>query len=101
MQGLRIDAGYGAYWLASDTDRFGSLLAGTAFNRDGSGRSGDFIGQEFDARARFAFGGHVDVAVGYSHFHHGEFVRTRQRAALGAGAQDSDFVYMEMTFSLF
>lgn len=101
IPGVRVDAGYGAYWLASDTDRFNNLLAGTAFNRDASGRSGDFLGQEFDARARLALGDHVDLTLGYSHFHTGEFVRNRQRAALGASAQDSDFVYVEVMFSLF
>lgn len=101
MQGLRVDAGYGAFWLASGKDRFNNLLGGTAFNRDASGRSGDFLGQEFDARARFSLGDYVDVTLGYSHFHTGEFVRNRQRAALGASARDTDFVYAEVVFSLF
>lgn len=101
IPGLRVDAGYGAYWLASDTERFNNLLAGTAFNRDASGGSGTFIGQEFDARARFALGDYVDVTLGYAQFRSGEFVRNRQRAALGGSAQDSDFVYVELMFSLF
>jgi hypothetical protein len=101
VQGLRVDMGYGAFWLASDTDRFNNLLASAAFNRDASGRSGDFIGQEFDARARFSLGDYTDVTVGYSHFHTGEFVRNRQQAALGDSARDTDFVYLELVFSLF
>jgi hypothetical protein len=101
VQGYRVDVGYGAYWLASDTDRFNNLLGGTAFNRDATGRSGDYVGQEFDARARFALGEYVDATVGYSHFRTGEFVRNRQQAALGGSAADSDFVYVELMFSLF
>ncbi len=30
VQGVRIDAGYSAYWLASDTDRLSNLMAGLA-----------------------------------------------------------------------
>jgi hypothetical protein len=101
VQGLRVDVGYGAYWLASDTDRFNNLLASSPFNRDASGRSGNFIGQEFDARARFSLGDYVGVTLGYSHFRTGEFVRNRQQTALGDSARDTDFVYVELMFSLF
>jgi hypothetical protein len=101
IRGLRVDAGYSAYWLASDRDRFNNLMTGTAFNRDTRGQSGDFVGQEFDARARFAIGEYLDVTLGYAHFATGEFIRNRQRAALGDSAADTDFVYVELMFSLF
>jgi hypothetical protein len=101
IQGLRVEAGYSAYWLASARDRFSSLLGGTAFNRDATGRSGDFVGEEVDARVRFSAGAFVNVTLGYTHFATGEFVRNRQRAALGDSAADSDFAYLELMFSLF
>lgn len=101
VQGYRVDIGYGAYWLASSRDRFTNLLGGTAFNRDASGRSGDFVGQEIDGRVRFSLGEYFDVALGYSHFLHDEFIENRQRAALGRSADDSDFAYLELTYSLF
>ncbi len=101
IQGVRVDVGYNAYWLASDTDRLSNLLAGSAFNRDASGRSGDFVGQELDGRVRFSVGDYVDVAVGYTHFLNEEFVLNRQQAAFGRSTADSDFFYVELTLSLF
>jgi hypothetical protein len=101
IQGVRVDIGYNAYWLASSRDRFNNLLGATAFNRDGSGNSGDFVGQEVDGRVRFSPSEFLDVAIGYAHFLSEEFVENRQRAALGKAAEDSDFFYAELTFSLF
>ncbi len=59
------------------------------------------MGQEVDARVRFSAGEYVDVTLGYSHFLTEEFVRNRQNAAFGKSAKDSDFLYVELVFSLF
>lgn len=99
--GVRVDAGYGAYWLARSTDRFNNLLGGTPFNRDLAGRSGSFVGDEVDARVRLGVGAHVDVTVGYAHFMTGEFVRDRQNAASQGSPGDADFLYLEFVASLF
>ncbi len=102
IPGVRVDVGYNAYWLASSRDRFNNLLGATAFNRDGTGGSGDFVGQEVDGRVRFSPYEYLDVTLGYAHFVSEEFVLNRQRAALGgAAADDSDFFYAELMFSLF
>jgi hypothetical protein len=101
IQGVRVDIGYNAYWLASSRDRFNSILGGTSFNRDTSGASGDFVGQEVDARVRVSPEEHLDVAIGYAHFLNEEFALNRQRAAVGGSVEDSDFFYVELTFSLF
>lgn len=105
---LRIDGGYNWFWLASDTDRFNNLLDGNTsagpnpgFNRDVTGRSGDFIGHSFDIRARYKLAKHIDTTVGYSHFTSGEFTRNRQIAALGKSPGSSDFFYVEVVLSAF
>ena len=87
---LRIDLGYSAYWLASDTDRWTNANV-----RDRSGRSGRMVGQEFDVRARWAAGPRVEIAAGYAHFWPGNFSRNQ-----GKG-YDSDFFYLETTISAF
>jgi hypothetical protein len=105
---LRFDGGYSWYWLASSTDRFNTLLNGNnsavknpGFNRDPTGSSGDFIGHNFDIRARYKLAKHIDTTIGYSHFTSGEFVRNRQIAALGKSPGSSDFFYVEVVLSAF
>ena len=105
---LRIDGGYSWYWLASSTDRFNNLLDGNnsairnpGFNRDPTGRSGDFIGHNFDVRARYKLTANIDTTVGYSHFTSGEFTRNRQITALGKTPGSSDFFYVEVVISAF
>jgi hypothetical protein len=105
---LRIDGGYSWFWLASSTDRFNNLLDGNnsairnpGFNRDPSGRSGDFIGHNFDIRARYKLTANIDTTVGYSHFTSGEFTRNRQITALGRTPGSSDFFYVEVVITAF
>jgi hypothetical protein len=105
---LRIDGGYSWYWLASSTDRFNNLLDGNTsarrnpgFNRDLTGRSGDFIGHNFDVRARYKLTERIDTTIGYSHFVGGNFTRNRQVAALGRSPRGSDFFYVEVVISAF
>jgi hypothetical protein len=105
---LRIDGGYSWFWLASSTDRFNNLLDGNnsaiknpGFNRDPSGQSGDFIGHNFDIRARYKLTANIDTTVGYSHFTSGDFTRNRQMAALGKSPGSSDFFYVEVVISAF
>ncbi len=105
---LRIDGGYSWYWLASSTDRFNNLLDGNTsarpnpgFNRDATGRSGDFIGHNFDIRARYKLTERIDTTIGYSHFVSGNFTRNRQVAALGRSPGSSDFFYAEVVISAF
>jgi hypothetical protein len=100
IPGWRIDAGYSAFWLASDQDRFNNLLAGTSFNRDRDGTSGNFVGQGIDLRVRYNVTPQLLTSVGYTHFATGEFIRNRQQAATGMSSTDSDFFYLELTFVL-
>ncbi|MDP1559284.1 MAG: alginate export family protein [Nitrosomonas sp.] len=101
---VSIDGGYSWFWLTSDTDRFNNLLSvstPSAFNRDATGQSGDFIGQSINARINYKLAPLVDTTLGYSHFMNGEFVRNRQQAALGEVADSSNFFYAEVSIRAF
>lgn len=87
---LRIDAAYGGYWLASDSDAW--VRPGL---RDRTGRSGDCVGQEFEIRARYQLDPRIEIEVGYSHFTPGPFVRNT-----AAAADDSDMFYVATTLNL-
>ena len=98
--GVRVDAGYNLFWLASSTDRFNNLLAGKSAHRDRSGNSGSYVGQSADIRVRFNLTTQLLANVGYSHFKNGEFTRNRQIAESRFASIDSDFAYIELTFLL-
>jgi len=85
---VRVDAGYGAYWLASDSDSWRN-----ANLRDRTGSSGDFIGQELDTRIRWKVNDHTDLTVGYAYFIPGDFTENT------SDADDSDFFYVELTLT--
>ncbi|MEQ1852250.1 MAG: alginate export family protein, partial [Chthoniobacteraceae bacterium] len=89
-ENFRMDAGWSWYWLASDTDRWN-----VADLRDPTGRSGSFMGHEFDARARWTVNRHIEAILGYAHFTPGGFTRNA-----GKG-RDSDFLYLEITLNAF
>jgi hypothetical protein len=56
---LRVDFGYSWFWLASDKDRFN----GANNARDVTGRSGGFVGQEFDIRVRYAWSPKTEIIL--------------------------------------
>ncbi len=87
---LRIDSGYSLYWLASNSDRWNS-----ANLRDNKGKSGNFIGHEFDIRTRYKITPNLEGNVGYAYFKPGEFTRETGRN------NTSNFLYLELTWSLF
>lgn len=99
IKGLKIDSGYSAFWLDSKTDRFRNLLDGSSFNRDRTGQSGDFLGHGLDIRARCHLTRFIAANVGYTHYTFGDFTRARQEAANGSSSDDSDFVYVELSFN--
>jgi hypothetical protein len=99
--GIRVDAGYNWYRLASSTDRFNNLLGGAAGNRDRLGRSGSDAGSNWDFRVRFPVMKHVQGTIGYSSYDAGNFSQNRQRATTGNSADGSDFFYVEMVWRWF
>ena len=90
IKDFRFDAGYSLYWIASSSDRWNK-----ANLRDRKGKSGDFIGSEFDFRARYEVNANLDANLGYAYFEPGEFTKNVSRD------NPSNFVYLELTWSLF
>jgi hypothetical protein len=87
---LRADGGYSNYWLSSNTDRWNK-----ANLRDKSGKSGDFIGYEYDARLLYKINNHLDSTLGYAYFAPGGFTKSVARS------NPSNFFYLELVWSLF
>jgi Alginate export len=88
---VKMDMGYSYYWLASASDRF---LGGNGA-RDRSGKSGTFLGHEYDGRVRFQLSKRSELIVGYAHFESGDFVEKK------IGRDDTDFFYIEWTIKLY
>lgn len=86
----KIDTAYVAYWLASRSDRWN--VAGLS---DPTGRSGDFLGHEYNLRVRFPVASRVKANVGYGYFRPGQFP-----SRLGRG-KDSHFLYVELSLFAF
>lgn len=84
---LKIESYYRGYWLAADRDAF--VRAGIV---DSSGRSGNFVGQEFNIRFSYQIDSHTELECGYAHFFPGSFTRNAT-----ATSDDSDFFYVQVT----
>ncbi len=110
-QKFGIEAGYTWFWLASSTDRLFDTFDGNisvvkdpGFNRDRTGRSGDWVGGAFEGRIRYQLTPRVNTVVGYTHFTAGDFVKNRIAAQPDHIAQRSgntDFLYVEVLISAF
>jgi hypothetical protein len=90
-ENLRFDFGYSWYWLASGTDRFN----GAKNARDTTGKSGGFVGHEFDIRGRYTLNPKTEITIGYAHFLPGDFTRNKVRSG------DTDFAYFELSRRFF
>ncbi|HNC42318.1 MAG TPA: alginate export family protein, partial [Nitrosomonas sp.] len=116
---LGFEMGYGAYWLASGTDRMFDILDGNisntikdpGFNRDRTGKSGDFGGHALEGRIRFQPTPRIQTILGYTHFTAGEFVKNRIAASPSCAdghahpcvdrrSGNTDFLYFEVLISL-
>ena len=94
---MRLDTGYNAYWLASETDAWNR-----ANLRDLNGKSGFFLGHEFDIRVRHQLNPYVDWSASYSRFNPGDFTETVSSNTTGAqGTQASNFFYFEVGLNAF
>ena len=94
---VRIDTGYNAYWQESETG--GWNRAGL---RDTTGKSGSFLGHEFDIRMRHKLNPYVDWSVSYARFNPGEFTETVSAKTPGAqGTEASNFFYFEVNLNAF
>ena len=98
-QDVRIDAAYNAFWLQSDTDAWNR-----AGLRDNTGKSGDFLGHEFDIRLRHHLNPYVDWSVSYARFEPGHFVRSLNETNVNGGPftdRASNFFYLEVSLNAF
>lgn len=94
---VRIDTGYNAYWLASTTDAW--KRAGLS---DSTGKSGSFLGHEFDIRVRHKLNSYVDWSVSYARFNAGDFTKNISATLPNAqGTEDSNFFYFEIGLNAF
>jgi hypothetical protein len=99
---VKVDAGYNAYWLASDTEAWNR-----ANLRDVTGQSGSFLGHEFDIRMVHQLNPYIDWSLSYARFEPGGFTKDQARSALLSGAsgpysdQASNFFYFEVSFNAF
>jgi hypothetical protein len=94
---VRIDTGYNAYWLANPTDAW--KRAGLS---DPTGKSGSFLGHEFDIRVRHQLNSYVDWSASYSRFNPGGFTETVSATLAGAqGTEASNFFYFEVSVNAF
>ena len=94
---IRIDTGYNAYWLVSETDSWNR-----ANLRDLNGKSGNFLGHEFDIRLRHRFNAYADWSVSYARFEAGNFTESVSARTTGAqGTEASNFFYFEVSLNAF
>lgn len=87
---LRVDLGYGAFWLASATAAWQRAQL-----RDPTGRSGNFLGNEFDVRIRYLLWRRIGFELSYAYFDPGRFP-----SELGKSLS-SNFFYFQLNLSAF
>jgi len=96
---VRLDTAYNAYWLQSETDAWSR-----ANLRDRTGRSGSFLGHEFDIRVRHQLNPYLDWSLSYARFEPGAFTRSFDRGNTINGpftSQASNFFYFEVSLNAF
>lgn len=95
-QDVRLDLGVGAFWLASNTDGW------TRANlRDRTGRSGSFLGTEYDIRLRHKLNPYVDWSMSYARFNPGSFTKEVSQASGAYASEPSNFFYFEVSLNAF
>jgi len=93
---VRIDTGYNAYWLESETEAWNR-----ANLRDTSGRSGSFLGHEFDIRMRHKLNAYADWSLSYARFTPGDFTKSQARVNGPYTTEPSNFFYFEVSLNAF
>lgn len=93
---VRIDAGYGAFWLESETEAWNR-----ANLRDTTGRSGSFLGHELDFRMRHKLNPYVDWSLSYARFEPGSFTRAQATPTGPFTTEASNFFYFEVSLNAF
>ncbi|MGH8558119.1 MAG: alginate export family protein [Methylococcales bacterium] len=95
-QDVRIDMGYGAFWLESKTAAWNR-----ANLRDPTGQSGSFLGHEFDLRLRHKLNPYVDWSLSYARFTPGDFTKALAKPNGPFTTEPSNFFYLELSLNAF
>ncbi len=96
-QNVRVDAGYNAYWLASEADAWNR-----ANLKDPNGKSGSFLGHEFDIRLRQKLNPFVDWSISYARFEPGSFTRSFNNTVNGPFTDRAgNFFFFEVLLNAF
>jgi len=90
VKNFKIDTGYNAYWLASD-----SAAWKRAALQDKAGASGGGLGHEFDIRFRYKWNSRIESDISYAWFTPGDMPER-----LGKN-RDSHFLYLQLTLNAF
>jgi hypothetical protein len=98
---VRIDTGYSAYWQDSETG--GWNRAGL---RDSTGKSGSFLGHEFDIRLRHKLNPFVDWSLSYGRFTPEDFTVSQNGIKQDNGSkpftsEPTNFFYFEVSLNAF
>jgi hypothetical protein len=97
---VKIDAGYNAFWLESETGGWNR-----ANLRDRTGQSGSFLGHEFDIRMRHKINSYVDWSMSYAYFSPGDYTRSFDKDVSEANgpftSEASNFFYFEVNLNAF
>jgi len=98
-QDVRIDMGYNAYWLESETGGWNR-----ANLRDRTGQSGSFLGHEFDIRMRHKLNPYVDWSLSYARFTSGDYTQSFDKGNTANGpftSEPGNFFYFEVSLNAF
>ena len=79
------------HWLFLDTNKSAWFNAGQGVIRAARANASTTLGQEVDLLAKWQVNKHLDMLLGYSHFHAGAFVRDT------GASDDANFVYWQTT----
>jgi hypothetical protein len=97
---VKIDAGYNAFWLESETGGWNR-----ANLRDRTGQSGSFLGHEFDIRMRHKLNPYVDWSLSYAYFSPGDYTSSFDKDVSEADgpftSEASNFFYFEANLNAF
>lgn len=93
---VRLDVGYNAYWQESETGGWNR-----ANLRDATGKSGGFLGQEFDIRMRHKLNKYIDWSLSYARFEPGSFTTAQAKANGLFTTEASNFFYFEVSLNAF
>lgn len=91
-QKIKFSADY--HWFFLDTNGSGWFNAGQSVIRPATAGASTTLGQELDLLANWGLTKHLNLLIGYSHFHAGAFVRD------SGSADDANFFYGQMMLKI-